>query len=76
VLGPDIGFYEFNIFEYGLVMIEYIKGILYTCGCGYKTTNSHAACQHSKTQKCQAEKMHKKNVEFVLKEDHLETIRG
>ena len=52
-------------------MVEFIKGMLYTCDCGYKTTNTNLASKHSKTIKCQAHTMNKKDVEFVLKEDYL-----
>ena len=51
-------------------MVEFIKGMLYTCECGYKTTNAHLACRHSKTIKCQSHIMDKKDVEFVLKDDY------
>jgi len=57
-------------------MIEYIKGTLYTCDCGYKTTSSVQSCKHSKTKKCEMRTMNKREVEFVLKEDHLATISG
>ena len=54
-------------------MVEYIPGTLYSCECGYKTTSSVRACQHSKTKKCMHRTMNKKDVEFVLKEDYLAT---
>ena len=52
-------------------MVEYIKGTLYSCECGYKTITPHHACKHSKTKKCSGKTIEKRDVEFVLKEDHL-----
>ena len=52
-------------------MSGYTRGTLYTCDCGYKTTSSTQACKHSKTKKCEMRTMNKREVEFVLKEDHL-----
>lgn len=50
-------------------MVEFIKGILYSCECGYKTTNNNLACKHSKTLKCNGNVMKKRGVNFVLEED-------
>ena len=55
-------------------MVEYIQGVLYSCACGYKTFTPHQACKHSKTKKCSGKIMDKKDVEFVLKEDHLAAL--
>jgi len=55
-------------------MIDYIPGVIYSCDCGYKTISSHQACQHSKTKKCNGKTLSKRNVEFVLKEDHLAAL--
>jgi hypothetical protein len=55
-------------------MIEYIKGTLYSCVCGYNTLSSKHACKHSKTKKCNGKTMEKRDVEFVLKEDHLAAL--
>jgi hypothetical protein len=52
-------------------MTEYIRGTLYTCGCGYKTLSKDYACKHSKTKRCEMQTMIKKEVEYILKEDHL-----
>lgn len=52
-------------------MIKFIKGMLYTCECGYETTIYNLAHSHSKTKKCKSKIMEKKDVEFVLKEDHI-----
>jgi len=52
-------------------MVEFIRGILYSCECGYKTTNNNLASKHSKTKKCVHHTMNKKNVNFVLEEDHV-----
>ena len=57
-------------------MIEYIKGTLYSCVCGYNTLSSKHACKHSKTKKCNGKTMEKRDVEFVLKEDHLAALSG
>ena len=51
-------------------MVEFIKGTLYTCDCGYKTTNNTLACKHSKTLKCKSNTISKRDVNFVLEEDH------
>jgi len=51
-------------------MVEFIKGILYSCECGYKTTNNNLACKHSKTLKCKGTVMKKRDVNFVLEEDY------
>jgi hypothetical protein len=50
--------------------MEFFKSTLYTCDCGYKTTSPNQACKHSKTIKCKERTMGKRDVEFVLKEDH------
>ena len=55
-------------------MVEYIKGTLYSCECGYKTITPHHACKHSKTKKCSGKTIEKRDVEFVLKEDHLAAL--
>ncbi|AGE53143.1 protein of unknown function (DUF1390) [Paramecium bursaria Chlorella virus Fr5L] len=55
-------------------MADFIKGTLYTCECGYKTTSPNQACKHSKTIKCKERNMEKRDVEFVLKEDYLASI--
>jgi hypothetical protein len=55
-------------------MVEYIQGVLYSCACGYKTFTPHQACKHSKTKKCSGKTMEKRDVEFVLKEDHLAAL--
>lgn len=55
-------------------MVEYIQGVLYSCACGYKTFTPHQACKHSKTKKCTGKTMEKRDVEFVLKEDHLAAL--
>jgi len=55
-------------------MVEYIQGVLYSCACGYKTFTPHQACKHSKTKKCSGKTMDKRDVEFVLKEDHLAAL--
>ena len=55
-------------------MAEFIKGTLYTCDCGYKTTSPNQACKHSKTIKCKERTMGKRDVEFVLKEDYLASL--
>jgi len=52
-------------------MVEFLKGVLYTCDCGYKTTIYNLAHSHSKTKKCIHHTMNKKDVEFVLKEDYM-----
>ena len=52
-------------------MVKFIKGMLYTCECGYETTNTNLASKHCRTIKCKSKIMEKKNVEFVLKEDYL-----
>ena len=49
-------------------MVEYIKGTLHSCECGYKTIIPHQACKHSKTKKCSGKTMDKKDVDFVSKE--------
>ncbi|AGE53730.1 protein of unknown function (DUF1390) [Paramecium bursaria Chlorella virus IL3A] len=51
-------------------MVEFIKGTLYTCDCGYKTTNNTLACKHSKTLKCKENTIRKQDVNFVLEDDH------
>lgn len=51
-------------------MVEFIKGILYSCECGYKTINNNLACKHSKTLKCKGNNMKKRDVNFVLEEDY------
>lgn len=51
-------------------MIEFIRGALYSCECGYKTTNNTLACKHSKTLKCNGNAMKKRDVNFVLEEDY------
>jgi len=51
-------------------MVEYIKGILYSCECGYKAMNPHQACKHSKTKKCSGKNIDKKEVDFVDKNDY------
>lgn len=55
-------------------MAEFIKGTLYICECGYKTTSPNQACKHTKTIKCKERKMEKRDVEFVLKEDYLASV--
>jgi len=55
-------------------MVEYIKGTLYSCICGYNTLSSKHACKHSKTKKCNGKTIEKRDVEFVLKEDHLAAL--
>ena len=54
-----------------LTMVEFLKGVLYTCECGYKTTIYNLAHSHSKTKKCIHHIMNKKDVNFVLEEDHV-----
>ena len=55
-------------------MVKFIKGMLYTCECGYETTNTNLASKHCRTVKCKSKIMEKKDVEFVLKEDYLASI--
>ena len=55
-------------------MVDYINGVIYSCMCGYRTISSHQACQHSKTKKCNGTTLVKREVEFVLKEDHLAAL--
>jgi hypothetical protein len=55
-------------------MVKFIKGMLYTCECGYETTNTNLASKHSRTVKCKSKTIEKKDVEFVLKEDYLTSI--
>jgi hypothetical protein len=52
-------------------MVEFINGTLYSCACGYKTLYKDYASKHTKTKKCVNNVMTKRDVEFVLKEDHL-----
>lgn len=54
-------------------MIEFINGTLYSCACGYKTLYKDYASKHTKTKKCMNNIMTKRDVEFVLKEDHQKT---
>ena len=52
-------------------MVEFIKGTLYSCECGYKTTNNSLACKHTKTKKCNGNTIKKRDVNFVLEEDYV-----
>ena len=52
-------------------MIKFIKGTLYSCDCGYETTIYNLAHSHSKTKKCCDNNMKKRDVNFVLEEDHV-----
>ena len=56
-----------NIYK-NMDMVEYIKGTLHSCVCGYNTLSSKHACKHSKTKKCSGKTMEKRDVEFVSKE--------
>lgn len=46
---------------------------LYTCECGYKTTNNGNATKHKKTS-CGYDTMEASSVDMVLKTDHLEAL--
>ena len=52
-------------------MMKFIKGTLYSCDCGYETTIYNLAHSHSKTKKCSDNTMKKRDVNFVLEEDHV-----
>jgi len=52
-------------------MVEFLKGVLYTCDCGYKTTIYNLAHSHSKTKKCVHHTMNKKEMRFVSEEDYV-----
>lgn len=55
-------------------MVEFIKGVLYTCECGYKTIIYNLAHSHSKTKKCLHREMKKEEMRFVTEKDYVSSM--
>lgn len=51
-------------------MVEFIKGTIYNCECGYRTLSKDCASKHSRTKKCMDKTMEKKEMRFVSEDDY------